>query len=124
MTQVYEIDGNSFSTLHEFMDIVWPLLTGYANVGNSNLDAFNDVLSWPEGLYVLKWKNSTISRERLGHNEIAKKLEDMLHTCHQANREEIAKRLAAAKRHEGPTMFDWLVEIIKENPQYLILELA
>lgn len=41
------------------------------------------------------------------------KLEHMLERCHPANRESVRQRLAAARDGTGPTLFDWIVEIIK-----------
>ncbi len=32
---------------------------------------------------------------------------------HSSNRKNIAKELEQAKKHSGPTVFDWLVEIIR-----------
>lgn len=66
---VYEINGAEFSTLEEFArhfsDVV---LAGYQ--WNGNLDAFNDLLrggfGTPDGGFVLRWRCSTVSRERLG----------------------------------------------------------
>jgi RNAse (barnase) inhibitor barstar len=66
---VYEIDGSQFSTLEGFYDKVSQVLIPGANWGR-NLDAFNDILrggfGTPEGGFVLRWKNSKLSRERLG----------------------------------------------------------
>ena len=59
---VYEIDGRGFSTLEGFFDVVWPLLAGEPSSDDTNLDAFNDILSWPEEPYCLVWKNSEFSR--------------------------------------------------------------
>ena len=35
--------------------------------------------------------------------------------CHPTNRDSVAADLAAAKAHSGPTVFDWLVEIIRDH---------
>jgi RNAse (barnase) inhibitor barstar len=114
----YVIDGSEFSTLEEFAkhfsarvlkDHRW----------NGNLDAFNDILrggfGTPEQGFHILWDNSKRSQVALGHSETVRQLERMLGTCHPANREGIAGELAAAKRGEGPTVFDWLVEIIRDH---------
>jgi RNAse (barnase) inhibitor barstar len=69
---VYEIDGREFATLQEFFALISRVLIPDAEWGH-NLDAFNDILrggfGTPEGGFVFRWANSTISRERLGHRE-------------------------------------------------------
>ncbi len=120
---IYEIDGKDFSTLEGFFENVWRLLARSPYSGRTNLDAFNDILSWPEEAYILVWKNSDLSRERLGHSEIARKLERMLSTCHPSNRDSAFQDLQAAREGKGPTMFEWLVEIIEENKPHVTLRL-
>lgn len=120
---VYEIDGEHFSTLEGFFQELWPIVAGSPNSGRTNLDALNDVLSWPDQPYELVWKNSALSKVRLGYPEIARKLEMLLQTCHPSNRDDILVRLDRARSAVGPTMFDWLVELIRENEPYLTLQL-
>jgi RNAse (barnase) inhibitor barstar len=112
---VYEIDGLHFSTLEEFYDVVSRILIPGADWGR-NLDAFNDILSGgfgtPEGGFVLRWVNSEVSRERLGFPETVRQLERRLVRCHPTNRDYVAADLERARRGVGPTVFDWLVEII------------
>ena len=120
---VYEIDGKDFSTLEGFFQQVWSLLAGYPNTGKCNLDAFHDILSWPESPYTFVWKNSGVSEQQLGYSEIIRKLEAMLESCHSSNQENISERIRSAREGKGPTMYDWLVEIILENKQYVTLRL-
>jgi RNAse (barnase) inhibitor barstar len=111
----YEIDGTHFSTLEEFFDEVSRVLIPDMFWGH-NLDAFNDILRGgfgsPEGGFSLVWKNSDLSRQRLSYPETVRQLELRLAICHRSNKEHVAKQIESAKRHEGPTVFDWLVEII------------
>lgn len=113
--QVYEIDGTRFSTLEEFYDEVSHILIPDDWWGR-NLDAFNDILrggfGTPEEGFVLVWKNSDLSRRRLGYPETVRQLKLRLERCHPTNRVYVALDLEAAERQEGPTVFDWLVEII------------
>lgn len=113
---MYEIDGTRFSTLEGFYDEVSRVLTPGAFWGH-NLDAFNDILRGGFGTveegFTLVWKNSDVSRQRLGYPETVRQLELRLARCHPSNREYVAQDLEAAKRREGPTAFDWLVEIIR-----------
>ena len=113
---MYEIDGTRFSTLEEFYEEVSRVLIPDAYWGR-NLDAFNDILrggfGTPEEGFVLVWKNSDLSRRRLGYPETVRQLGLRLEKCHPSNREYVAHDLEEAEREEGPTVFDWLVEIIR-----------
>jgi RNAse (barnase) inhibitor barstar len=112
----YEIDGRDFATLQEFYDVISRVLIPGAEWGR-NLDAFNDILrggfGTPEGGFVLRWKNSAVSRDRLGHQETVRQLERRLSRCHPTNRRLVSEDLERARRGVGPTVFDWLVEIIQ-----------
>jgi hypothetical protein len=84
-----------------------------------NLDAFNDVLrggfGTPDEGFILRWHDHEISKHRLGYEETVRQLQMRLGRCHSTNRDRVAKELDAALRHEGPTVFDWLVEIISAH---------
>jgi RNAse (barnase) inhibitor barstar len=124
--QVYTIDGNDFFTLEEFYAVIGRTLIPVQPWGE-NLDAFNDILFWPvEGgePYRLVWRNSDLSRLRLGYPETMRQLEKRLSRCHPANVPLVAKELEMASRGEGPTVFDWLVEIIEGNREFVVLQLA
>lgn len=114
----YVVDGACFSTLEEFAaHFNDQVLGGYDWSGN--LDAFNDILrggfGTPDGGFVLVWKNSALSRERLGYGETVAQLERRLRTCHPENREAVAFELETAQDGAGPTVFDWLVEILQDH---------
>ena len=85
-----------------------------------NLDAFNDILRGgfgiPEGGFVLVWLRSHVSRERLSYAETIRQLERKLVRSHPSNRAAVMKELDRARRSEGPTSFDWLIEIIQGHP--------
>ncbi|HEV2117538.1 MAG TPA: barstar family protein [Terriglobales bacterium] len=112
---VYEIDGDRFSMLEEFYDEISQVLIPGSYWGR-NLEAFNDILrgglGTPEGGFVLVWKNSQLSRERLGYSEAVRQLRKQLETCHPSNRERITRELDEARHGRGPTVFDELLEII------------
>jgi RNAse (barnase) inhibitor barstar len=112
---IYEIDGARFSTLKGFYDEISRALIPGADWGH-NLDAFNDILrggfGTPEGGFVLRWVNSDVSRQRLGYPETVRQLERRLQRCHPSNRPSVARDLERARRGEGATAFEWLVEII------------
>ena len=113
--KVYVIDGTDFSTLAEFYDVVSCTLIPGAFWGR-NLDAFNDILrggfGTPEDGFILRWKNSQLSRIRLGHEETVRVLEERLLHCHPTNRELVTEKISDARQGVGETIFDTLVEII------------
>lgn len=110
------IDGERFSTLDELFRHFQDQALGGARCGG-NLDAFNDVLGGgfgtPEDGFLLIWKNHLLSRSRLGYAETQRVLRRRLTTCHPANDERVQAELALAQQHQGETVFDWLVEIIR-----------
>ena len=114
----YEIDGSRFSTLEGFFDEVSSVLIPGSDWGH-NLDAFNDILrggfGTPDGGFTLVWKNHLASRERLGYAETVRHLELRLRRCHPSNRDFVAEDLALAKDGRGSTVFDWLLEIIRDH---------
>jgi RNAse (barnase) inhibitor barstar len=116
---VYEIDGKQFSTLEEFFAEFNRVVTPGFDLSLSNLDAFDDVLSGgcgtPDGGFTLRWKNHELSRQRLGYAETVRQLEVRLARCHPTNRPQVAQELKQAQAHQGPTVFDWLTEIIHDH---------
>jgi hypothetical protein len=111
---VLVIDGANFSDFDGFAREFSRLLRNYTWRGN--LDAFNDLLrggfGTPENGWVLRWLNSESSRAALGYEETARRLEGLLVTCHPSNRSKIEARISSARRSEGPTLFDEIVDII------------
>jgi hypothetical protein len=115
-----------WSKVHDFRTFIHEFNRVYSRFGvlwHGNLDAFNDYLVWPDEKYVLIWRDSYLSRERLGYEEMVKWLEERVQNCHPSNVPHMQERLEAAKLEEGQTMFDLLVEIIEENSDYLQLRL-
>jgi RNAse (barnase) inhibitor barstar len=113
---VYEIDGTRFHTLEEFFDEVSTVLIPGAEWGR-NLDAFNDILRGGfgtlDGGFTIRWRNHALSRGRLGYPETIKQLEARLERCHPSNGNDVAEQLADARAGSGPTVFDWLIEIVR-----------
>ena len=116
MKTIYEIDGLDFDTLEEFYEVISRVLIPGAGWGH-NLDAFNDILrggfGTPEEGFILRWKNAQVSRERLGYPETVRHLELRLQRCHPTNRVFVERDLSQARNQIGPTVFDWLREIIQ-----------
>jgi RNAse (barnase) inhibitor barstar len=129
------LDGNNFKTLEEFYDEITAIFSLPSWWGR-NLDAFNDVLRsdfMPDHGYIIIWKNSHLSKQFLGYEETVRQLTKRLERGHPDNVLFIQKQIDEAKRRIGPTVFDWLVEIIRnhclggneeEDNAELILELS
>lgn len=126
MSQIFVIDGRDFSTLEEFYRAIGDTLIPGLEWGK-NLDALNDILCWPisqtRETYTLVWKNAKLSRKRLNHSETERQLKHRLRYCHPDNRQKVAAELEMASRCQGPTVFDWLVDIICQHSQWVTLEL-
>ncbi len=111
------IDGSKFTTLDEFYDHICevfclPLWWG------KNLDAFDELFHsdlMPLKGYSIRWIDITISKKRLGYGETIQQLSKRLETCHPDNISIIKNELENATKGLGPTVFDWLVEIISEH---------
>jgi len=85
----------------------------------TNLNAFNDILrggfGTPEEGFIFCRDNHDISKRNLGYDETARQLRKGLERCHPSYRASVENDLAEALKHEGPTVFDWLVEIIRHH---------
>ena len=114
--KLYEIDGENIFSLEGFYEEISLVLLPGAGWGR-NPDAFNDILrggfGTPNESFILRWKNSQISRKRLDYPETVRQLKFHLKRSHSSNRKNIARELEQATKHSGPTVFDWLVEIIR-----------
>jgi RNAse (barnase) inhibitor barstar len=113
---VYEIDGADFLSLEGFFDAISTTLIPNGTWGR-NLDAFSDILrggfGTPREGFVLCWKNSHVSQERLGYPETIRQLRARLDKCDPENRIRVTEELAQAEAGHGKTVFEWLVDIIQ-----------
>ena len=118
MTVEFVIDGSRVTSLEAFWDEVSRTLLPSTAWGR-NLDAFNDILrggfGTPQDGFILRWLRSDVSRMRLGYPETARQLELRLARCHPTNRQLVERQLELARRGIGPTVFDWLVEMIRDH---------
>jgi RNAse (barnase) inhibitor barstar len=115
---IITIDGACFSSLDEFFMHFQVCALNGASWG-TNLDAFNDVLrggfGTPEDGFTLVWKHHNLSKDRLGYSETQRVLRKRVTTCHFENVTFVTSELKKAEACEGATVFDWLVEIIKDH---------
>jgi hypothetical protein len=121
---VITIDGSRVSDLAGFTEEFNRIYAQFdVRWDGHNLDAFHDFLVWPEEEYVLVWKDSDLLREKLGHGEMLKWLERKVQHCHPSHLSRLRDEIEAAKRGEGQTMFDLLMEIIRSDRPYVELRL-
>jgi RNAse (barnase) inhibitor barstar len=123
---VYRIPGEQIDSLEAFYRVIGQVINGdkviVGEVGyfGRNLDAFNDCLRGgmgtpPVGEYRIKWLQSSQSREALGYPETVRQLELKLEKCDPTWRQTVLQELQSARQGVGPTVFDWLVKIIRDN---------
>lgn len=120
------IDGSDFDDEDGFRqyvhDILCPQLFKDASLRPGlNLDSFNDILRGGFGVFEheepirLTWKNIEKSKADFGYDAAVKYYERIKLRAHPSNLEKIDSYIAEAKRHEGPTLFDLIVGIIKRH---------
>ena len=84
-----------------------------------NLGAFSDILSGgfgtPEGGFVLRWSHAAESKSHLSYSETVQQLKVRVEKGHHENRQYVRQQLHLAEINQGPTVFDWLVEIIRDH---------
>lgn len=127
--KVYTIDGKNFTSIYGFFDEITRVMFPDTEWGE-NLDAFNDVLrggfGTPEKGFVLEWKNSRLSKKNLGYDHLVWDIEEYLKDLknpeyftwlteeeREENRVLARKDLKKARRGEGQTPFEVLIEIIQ-----------
>ncbi|MCB9325613.1 MAG: barstar family protein [Lewinellaceae bacterium] len=127
--KIIEIEGGRFSNLKGFYDEIERGLTSGLDwkVGR-NLDAFDDLLEGGFGMHdygeevELIWTNSDRSRMKLGYEETVKYFQDKLRKCHPSNKREVKNELEMAMNGKGETLFEMIVEIIKDH-QHITLKM-
>lgn len=118
------IDGRQFTDLEGLARHAAPALAEHSNIWwNGGLDSLDDILNHIAGELRIVWQHSDLSRHCLGHWAMVNWLADNLKYCHPTNVHSLAERLRQARLCEGPTLFEWLVEIIRSHePVELVLE--
>lgn len=125
----YRVDGKKIHGLDEFFREVSRQLFPDIPVWNYNFDGFDDMLGGgfgtPEIGCVLFWDHHEVSRAFLGYEETIRVLEKRQEKSHPTARNDIAKNLRRAKRREGPTVFDDIIELFErhrpeENKKYSV----
>jgi RNAse (barnase) inhibitor barstar len=114
----YEIDGRRTNSLGAFFaEFSRVLLPGVS--WGQNLDALDDVLyggfGTPDEGFAIRWLCSSEARKALGYAETIRQLEFRLAHCDPSYRGPVERELSLAKANIGPTVFDWLVKIIRSH---------
>lgn len=120
------IDGNRFSTLTEFYEEMERLLTKDLSwTPGRSMDAFHDLLRGGFGVHdygaaiAFHWIHAEKSRRDLGYEATELYWRQLSDRCHPSNRERMLQRAEAAKRREGPTLFDLITaEILDKESVY------
>jgi RNAse (barnase) inhibitor barstar len=120
---VYVIRGERVKSLEDFYREIGEAINGPGGYFGTNLDALWDCLRGgfgtpEEGGYALRWLNAETSRQALGFDETIRQLERRLEHSHSSSHADIQARLARAKRHEGPTVFDWVIDLLRDAEEF------
>lgn len=119
MKPKYVIDGRRTTTLEAFYAEVGQILLAGQPWGE-NLDALDDVLRGDYGLlpetFQLVWQNAECAQAALGYAETVRQLTKRLRDCHPTVLIKTAWALRAALREQGPTVYDWLVDVMSKHP--------
>ncbi len=114
----YVIDGRRFSTLEDFFKEVSNALVPSVSWAR-NLDAFDDLLRGGFGTpgegFRIRWTHHAESRRRLGYGETVRQLQSRLQRSHPTDRSGVLLDLEQALRNQGPTVFEWLIEVIQRH---------
>jgi RNAse (barnase) inhibitor barstar len=121
------LDGNRFSNLNEFYLEAERQLTKDFQSGR-NLDAFSDLLrgsflvtEYEEPIRLI-WRNSAKSKEDLSWDETLDYLQAKLSRSDPSWIPTIGEEIRLARAHQGPTLYDRIVEMIRGHPHIEFME--
>lgn len=127
MKPEYVLEGRRTTTLEAFYAEVGQVLLSGQPWGE-NLDALDAVLRGDYGLlpetFRLVWRDATAAQTALGYPHTVDQLMRRLRDCHPTVLIKTAWALRAALREQGPTVYDWLVELIEKHPnvEFVLVE--
>jgi RNAse (barnase) inhibitor barstar len=114
----YVLEGSRIDSLERFYDEYAEHVIAPHMYFGRNLDAFRDTLKGgfgtPDDGFIIRWKDSEVSRGNLGYPATIRYLEQKLQWCHPENREFVKSEIEDAKHGVGPTVFDTLLRILAE----------
>jgi len=119
---IFRLDGKRFSGLTDFYRHIGQVINGPGGYFGNNLDSLADCLSAGFGLpdptsqrFRIIWVNADVSRVRLGYPETVHELRGMLKRSGPQDAPAIRERLRRALERQGPTAFDWIVDIFESS---------
>ncbi|GAA0182123.1 hypothetical protein SH2C18_45560 [Clostridium sediminicola] len=121
MNKVFTVDGTKFSDFYGFCEEFSEKVLSGKYIWRGNLDTVNDIIFGGFGdigdgeEYTIIWKDSYKSRKDLGYAETICQLKKRLITCHPSSVAAISDDIKKAENNEGTTVFEWLIEIIRDN---------
>ncbi len=112
------IDGTRFRSLRGFFrEVGREIVPGYQ--WGRNLNAFNDILrggfGTPDDGFIIVWKNSDVSRQRLGIGFTLRRLRIQQILSLGMNWRYFREEIGKIHRNNGPYLFDTIVEIIRDH---------
>ncbi len=112
------IDGARFRSLDGFFrEVSREIIPGYE--WGRNLNAFNDILrggfGTPDEGFIIVWKNSDLSRQRLGIGFTLRRLRIQQILSLGMNWRYFREEIGKIHRNNGPSFFDIIVEIIRDH---------
>ncbi|MEV0578419.1 barstar family protein [Streptomyces sp. RTGN2] len=120
MTVTYVIDGSGVTGLDSFWVVIGEAVNGPGGYFGRGLDAFADCLRGGMGTpddddFVIEWRDHEMSARALGHEETARYLRGLFPRAHVSSLPRLREELARAEDGRGPTLFDRLLEIVREE---------
>ncbi|MCX5143753.1 barstar family protein [Streptomyces sp. NBC_00338] len=120
MTVTYVIDGSGVTGLDSFWVVIGEAVNGPGGYFGRGLEAFADCLRGGMGTpddddFVIEWRDHEMSARALGHEETARYLRGLFPRAHVSNLPRLREELARAEDGRGPTLFDRLLEIVREE---------
>lgn len=116
------INGNNFNGIEQFyIEIAKKLSKDLTWNTCHNLDVFSDLLRGGFGIHeygepiTILWENSSKSKSDLGFNATVQYYKNILMECHISNIDNIKSLLENAENEKGDTLFDIIIETIKEH---------
>jgi len=123
---IYHLQGTRIADLDAFWVELGAAVNGPGGFFGRSLDGLNDCLRGgfgtpDDGDFLIVWNHHELSRERLGYPETCRQLERRLARCHPLNDVIVQADLDAARAGNGPTAFDWIIDIFDLHPGHLVL---
>jgi hypothetical protein len=125
-TPTYVLQGATIRTLEDFWVAIGEAVNGPGGYFAANLDALDDSLRGgmgnpDDGRCTFVIQDAAALQEALGYPETVRQLELRLERCHPTNRGRVMADLESARRLEGTTSYDWLMECFEDGPANLVL---